>query len=176
MERGNRGIEPEPVSPKPRAPRSGLSKPYRLLLMLAVLFVTVVFIFPIVLTPGVEPLNYMPRGSPLSMTVRISNQNPFTPLTDVEYSCEVSKLTLMTDAKVTDANVFIQGVRQEFDGRKAITAPCETTYIVDAPIKAAQYKLTLTYRPYPWPQHRTSMYRIDAEIDGNGHVTGWKVI
>jgi hypothetical protein len=70
---------------------------------MAVLFVTVFFIFPIVFKPGVEPPTQLPFGSPFSMAVRISNQNPFTLLTDVEYSCEVSKLTLATGADVTDA-------------------------------------------------------------------------
>ena len=107
------------------------------------------------------------------MVVRISNQNPFIPFTDVEYSCEIWKLTLASGADVTDAYVLMRGARQEFDGRNTITARCETAYIVNAPLKAAEYRLTLTYRTYPWPQHRTSVYRIAAEIDGNGHVTGW---
>lgn len=165
----------EPVSPKLPDTRSGLSRPYRLLLMMTVLFMIVVFIFPIILTPVVEPPTQLPAGSALSMAVRISNQNPFTPLTDVEYSCEVSRLALATGAEVTNANVLIRGTLQKFDGSKAITAPCETAYIVNAPIKAAEYRLTLTYRIYPWSQQRTSVYRIAAQIDASGHVTGWRL-
>ena len=142
--------------------------------MMAVLFVTVVFILPIVFKPGVEPPTQLQFGSPFSMAVRISNQN-VTPLTDVEYSCEISKLTLATGAEVTDAKVLIRGILRKIQGRQAITARCETAYIVNAPIKAAEYKLTLTYRMYPWPQHRTSVYSIAAQMDGNGRVTGWKL-
>ncbi len=109
------------------------------------------------------------------MVVRISNQNPFIPLTDVEYDCEIWKLTLATGAEVTDAYVLMRGARQEFDGRNAITARCETAYFVNAPLKAAEYRLTLTYRTYPWSQHRTSVFRIAAQIDGNGQVTGWEL-
>jgi hypothetical protein len=141
--------------------------------MLAGLFVTVVFIFPIVLTPGVEPPAQLPSGSALSMAVRISNHNPFTPLTDVEYSCEIWYLTLASGAEITGANVLSRGTLQKFDGRRAITARCETAYVVNAPIKAAEYRLTLTYRSYPWPQRRTSVYHIAAQIDASGHVTGW---
>jgi hypothetical protein len=163
------------VSPNLAAPKSDLSRTHRLLLMMAGLFVIVVFIFPIILTPGVEAPTQLPLGSALSMTVRISNRNPFTPLTDVEYGCEVWKLRLATGAEVTDANVLTRGILQTFDGRKAITAPCETAYVVEAPIQAAEYRLTLTYRTYPWPRYRTSVYRIAAQIDSDGHVTGWEL-
>jgi len=138
--------------------------------MLAGFFVTVILILPLVLTPGVEPSQF---GNSLSMTVRISNHNPFMPLTDVEYTCEVWHVMLATGDEVTDANVLSRGSLQKFDGRQAITAPCETAYIVNAPIKAAEYRLTLTYRTYPWLQHRTSVYHIAAQIDGSGRVTGW---
>jgi len=164
------------MSPQLPAPKSDLSRPYRLLLTMAVLFATVVFIFPIVLTPGVEPgAQSPPMGRPLSMVVRISNHNPFMPLTEVEYSCEVWKLTLATGDEVRDANVLIRGTLQKFEGRQAIAARCETAYIVNAPIQAAEYRMTLTYRTYPWPQYRTSVYRIAAHVDGNGRVTGWEL-
>jgi len=141
---------------------------------MAVVFVSVVFIFPIIFEPGVEPPAELQFGSPFSMAVQISNQN-MTPLTDVEYSCEVSKLTLANGSAVTDAKVLIRGAIRRIRGRQAITARCETAYIVNAPLKAAEYKLTLTYRTYPWPQHRTRVYRIAAQINGNGQVTGWKL-
>ena len=60
-------------------------------------------------------------------------------------------------------------------GRHAITARCQSAYVVNAPLKAAEYKLTLSYRAYPWPRHRTTVYRIAAQINGNGQVTGWKL-
>ena len=109
------------------------------------------------------------------MAVRISNRNPFEPLTDVEYSCEILDVTLATGAEVTDAYVLTRGLLQKFDGRRPITAPCETAYIVNAPVKAAEYRLTLTYRSYPWPQRRRNVYRIAAEVDGNGRVIGWEL-
>jgi hypothetical protein len=169
------GVKPAHVSPNLAAPRPALSGLYRLLLMVAALVATVVFIFPIVFEPRVEPPNQLQLGSPFSMAVRISNQNPFMPLTDVEYSCEVSKLTLATGAEITDAKALIRGTLRKFEGRKAITASCETAYMVNAPIKTAEYKLTLTYRMYPWPQHHTSLHHIAAQLDRNGRVTGWSL-
>jgi hypothetical protein len=163
------------VSPKHPTPKSAFKRLYLLLLVIAVLFATIVFIFPIVFKPGIEPPTQSAFASPLSMTVRISNQNPFIPLTDVEYSCEVSKLTLATGDEVTDAKTLIRGTVRRFEGRRAIAASCDTAYIVNGPFKAAEYKLTLTYRMYPWPQHRTSVYRIAAQMDGNGHVIGWSL-
>ena len=161
------------MSPQLPAPRSDLGRTYRLLIMLAALFVTVVFVFPLVLTPGVEPLTSFPFGNALSMAVRISNPNPFTPLTDVEYSCDIWNVTLASGTEVKNANVLIRGTRQKFDGRQAITARCETAYIVNAPIQAAEYRLTLTYRTFPWPEYRKNVYHIAAQVDGNGRVTGW---
>jgi hypothetical protein len=142
--------------------------------MMAVLFVTVVFIFPLVFTPRVEPVPPGQFGSPFSMQIRISNLN-VTPLTDVEYNCAISKLTLGNGNQVTDAKMLIKGTLRRFTGRHAIAAPCETAYIVNGPIRAAEYTLTLTYRSYPWPQHRTGVYRFTAQIDPNGRVTGWKL-
>ena len=168
------GIKPEFVLPELPAPRSRFRGPYRVLLSMAVLFVTVAFIFPIIFKPGVEPPTELQFGSPFSMAVQISNQN-VTPLTDVEYSCEVSKLTLANGSAVRDAKVLVRGAIRKIPGRQAIPARCETAYIVNAPLKAAEYKLTLTYRTYPWPQHRTRVYRIAAQINGNGQVTGWKL-
>jgi hypothetical protein len=141
---------------------------------MALLFVIVVFVFPIVFKPGVEPPTDLQFGTPFSMAVQISNQN-VTPLTDVEYSCEISKLTLANGSPVTDAKVLVRGAIRKIPGRQAIRASCETAYIVNAPLKAAEYKLTLTYRPYPWPRQRTSVYRITAQINGNGQVTAWKL-
>ncbi|MGD1094857.1 MAG: hypothetical protein ABSB35_23045 [Bryobacteraceae bacterium] len=163
------------MSPNLPAPRNDLSRGYRLLLMLGTLFAIVFLIFPIVLTPGVEPPAHLAFANALSMTVRISNQNPFTPLTDVEYSCEIWQVTLANGDEVTDANVLTRGSLQEFDGRRTIIAPCETAYVVNAPIKWAEYRLTLTYRAYPWHQYRSSVYHIAARIDENGHVTGWRL-
>jgi hypothetical protein len=141
---------------------------------MAVLFVTVVFIFPIVFEPGVEPPTELQFGTPSSMAVQIANHN-VTPLTDVEYRCEISRLTLANGSAVTDAKVLVRGAIRKIQGRQAIGARCETAYIVSAPIKAAEYKLTLTYRAYPWPQPRTSVYHIAAQTDGDGQVTGWKL-
>jgi hypothetical protein len=141
---------------------------------MAVVFVTVVFIFPIIFRPGVEPPTDLEFGTPFSMAVQISNQN-VTPLTDVEYSCEVSKLTLANGSAVSDAKVLVRGAIRKIQGRQAIRARCETAYLVNAPLQAMEYKLTLTYRTYPWPQHRTSVYRIAAQMNGNGQVTGWKL-
>jgi hypothetical protein len=143
--------------------------------MLGGLFATVFFILPIILTPGVEPPAHLPFSNGLSMSVRISNHNPFTPLTDVEYSCEVWYVTLANGAEVKNANVFVRGTLQKFDGSKTIVAPCETAYVVKAPIKAAEYRLTLTYRAYPWRTYRRSVYHIAAHIDENGKVTGWEL-
>ena len=55
-------------------------------------------------------------GSPSSMAVQISNRN-VTPLTDVEYSCEVSKLTLATGSAVRDAKVLIRGASRKIPAR-----------------------------------------------------------
>jgi hypothetical protein len=142
--------------------------------MMSVLFVTVVFIFPLVFKPGIEPLTPPQFGSPFSMEVKISNLN-MTPLTGVEYNCAVSKLILGNGTQVTDAKMLIKGTLRSFQGRHSINAPCETAYVVNGPVKAAEYTLTLTYRSYPWPQLHTGVYRFGAQIDGAGHVTGWKL-
>lgn len=141
---------------------------------LAILFATVIFVFPIVFKPGVEPLTELQFGSPFSLAVQISNQS-LMPITDVEYHCEVSKLTLASGSAVTDGKVLIRGAVRKIQGNHAITAHCETAYIVSAPVNTVEYQLTLTYRTYPWPQHRTSVYHIATRIGVNGQATGWKV-
>jgi hypothetical protein len=157
------------------APKSRFRGPYRLLASAAVLFVTVVFIFPIVFKPGVEPPAPSPFASPFSILVRISNQN-MTPLMDLEYSCEVSKLALANGSIAGDAKVLVRGAVRKMPGRQAIAARCEAAYIPNAPLGALEYELTLAYRMYPWRQRRTRVYRIAAELNGDGQVTGWKLI
>ena len=145
-----------------------------MLFVMAMLFGTVVFMFPLIFQPGVEPPTELQFGSPFSIAIQISNHN-VTPLTDVEYGCAVSKLTMADGSAVTGARVLVRGAIRKIQGRQAIRARCETAYIVNAPLKAAEYELTLTYRAYPWPQHRTSVYRIAAQLNANGQVTGWKL-
>jgi hypothetical protein len=168
------GVKPESVARQLPAPRSRWRGPLRLLVMMSVLFVTVVFIFPLVFRPGIEAVTPAQLGSPFSMEVKISNLN-VTPLTDVEYNCSVSKLTLGNGTQITDAKMLIKGTVRSFTGRHSINAPCETAYVVNGPVKAAEYTLTLTYHAYPWPQLRSGVYHFAAQIDGTGHVTGWKL-
>jgi len=123
----------------------------------------------------VEPITGSQFGAPFSMAVEISNQN-LLPIKDVEYSCEVSRLTLANGSAMRDAKVLVRGAVRKMQGNHSITAHCETAYTGDAPVNAIEYKLTLTYRMYPWPQHRTSVYRIASRINGNGQAAGWRLI
>jgi len=108
------------------------------------------------------------------MTFQISNEN-LTPLTDVAYTCEVQKLTLADGTPVKDANVLNRGTIRRIAGRKAVTGRCQTAYLITAPLRAAEYKLTITYRAYPWPQQRAGVYPIAAQMNAKGAVTGWKL-
>ncbi len=146
---------------------------YRVLLMFAMFFIAIVFVFPVVFEPGVETPPTLPFGNPLLLNVRLSNQN-VTPLLNVEYACEGTQLVLENGRQIEDANVLNRGTIRRLQGRKAITVRCEAAYIITDPIKSAVYKLTLHYRPYPWPQTRVTDYYFTAEVDKTGHVTGWK--
>jgi len=168
------GIRPDALSRQLPPSRPLFRGPLRLLLIMAIVFAIFVFLSPIVFEPRVEPPTKMELGSPSSMQVHIANQN-VTPLTDIEYSCEVSKLTLASGTEVTDAKVLVRGTIRRLPGRQAIAEPCETAYVLNTPVGSAEYKVTLTYRMYPWRQFRTSVYRIAAQIAPNGRVTGWKL-
>ena len=157
----------------PRA-RSRWYGAYRLLLALAVLALVVLFIFPLIFSPGVQAPTGVQFGSPSALQVQISNQN-LMPLKDVEFNCEVSRLDLVQGSPASNPQALVRGSIKNLEGRRAITAPCETAYLVTSPVKAVEYKLTITYRMYPWPYRRTNVSRIDARIDGNGQVTGWTV-
>jgi hypothetical protein len=167
-------MKPASALPESPSPKSRVRGRYRVLGVLAVFAAIVVFIFPLIFRPGVEPPTELAFASPFSMALLISNQN-ITPLTDVEYSCEVSNLTLANGSEVKDAKVLVRGSIRKIPGRRAIPGRCETAYIVGAPLKAVEYRLTLNYKTYPWPQRRTAVYRIAAQISGAGQVTGWKV-
>lgn len=162
--------EPE----KTLIPRSRWRGLYRLLFIVAVLVIAMVFVFPIIFKPVVEAPSKVQFGSPSSVEISISNHN-VTPVTDVEYSCEVSKLTLSNGTEVKNANVLIRGIVRKISGRHATAARCETAYIVTDGVNKAEYKLMLTYRMYPWRQRRISTYLITAQINGQGRVIGWKV-
>jgi len=166
-------MKPESSSPQLPAPKSRFRRLYRVLLGGVVVLVTVVFIFPLIFEPGVEPPAEVQYGTPSSIPVLISNHD-VTPLMDVEYSCEISQLILANGSPITDAKVLVRGTVRKISGRHAMMVRCETAYIVTAPVKAAEYKLTLAYRTYPWRKRRTSVYRIAAQINGSGEVTGWK--
>jgi len=155
------------------SPKSRFRRFY-LLLSLAVLFAVVLFVFPMLFGPRIDVPTDVQFASPSSLTVQISNPN-LTPFTDVEYSCEASKLTLADGSQVADAKVLNQGTIRKLEGRRAITARCQTASLLTAPLRTAEYALKLTYRTYPWRQERTKVYRIAAQLDRNGQITAWKV-
>ena len=144
-----------------------------MLLTLGVLFVTVVLIFPLVFEPVVQLRAESPSGNPFSIQLLVANQN-MTPVTDVEYTCEVSTLTKPGGAEVTGAGVLIRGTIRTIPGRRAIAEPCETAF-VEGPVQTAEFKVTISYRMYPLPKHRTSVHYVAAQVDRNGRVTGWRV-
>jgi hypothetical protein len=141
---------------------------------MAALFATVVFGFPIAFRPGVEPPTDLQFGNPSAVAVQISNRN-LTPFTDVDYNCELAKMILADGSAPTNAKVLIRGVIRKMEGRRAALVRCEAAYIVTAPVQAVEYRLTIEYRPYPWPLRRRGMYQIVAQINGSGQITGWKL-
>ena len=145
-----------------------------LLLTIGVLFLIVVFIFPLIFQLRIDVPANVQFGSASSMMFEIANQN-LTPLTNVEYSCEVSNLILLNGSTVKDANVLSRGSFRKIGARRGAAGRCQTAYLLTAPLKAMEYKLTITYRTYPWPQERTRAARITAQLNGKGEVTGWKL-
>ncbi len=167
------GSKLQPESPALPAPRSRLRGPYRIVLTVAVLAIALFLIFPFTFAPRIDVPAGIRFGSPSSVPVQISNLS-LTPLHDLEYNCSVSKLTRNNGTAITDARVLTRGFIKRIGGRQALTVRCETAYIVTDRLQAAEYTLTLHYQTSPWPQQRTSTYRIAADINSNGEVTGWK--
>ena len=166
-------MKPNSDSPDAPAARSRFAGPLRLLLGAAALFTAVALVFPIAFKPLAEPPDTVQYGSAFSVGVQISNQN-LTPLTDVTYTCEMSNLALANGPVAGNVKVVTRGSIRRIRGRQGVPATCEMAYIPNAALKAAEYRLTLKYRAYPWPQLRTAVYRIAAKLDGKGQVTGWK--
>lgn len=167
------GSKPEDAPPDPAVRRSRFRGPYRVLLTVAVLFVALVLVFPILFAPRVDAPTDVKFGTVSAVTVQISNQN-LTPLNDVQYDCELSKLTLANGSAISNARALVRGVVRRLPGRKAIAIHCEGAYLVTDPLKAAEYQLTLRYRAYPWRKLRTTVYRISAQFNSSGELTGWK--
>lgn len=166
-------ITPPSGSPQP-AHRSRYRGAVRLLIALAALFVIVVFLFPLIFAPRIDVPADLPFGNPSSLWAQISNQN-MTPLMDVEYTCELYKMTLANGSVVPNEQVLTRGAIRKIDGRSGAMARCQAAYLVTAPLQAAEYKLNVSYRAYPWHQRRTGVYRIAAKVDGKGEIKGWKL-
>jgi hypothetical protein len=166
-------MNPESATPKVSA-WSRFRGLIRLLIIVVVLAAIVLFLFPLIFKPRIDLPASLQYGSPSSLEFRISNQN-LTPLTDIAYTCEVSKLTLANGSEDTKAKAIIHGSVRKIQGRHAVIGRCETGDIVTAAIKAAEYRVTMTYKTYPWPQQRTGVYGIGAQVNANGEVTGWKL-
>jgi len=170
----SRSTMPAPPSPTPPAEKRRFSNLYRVLLMVAVLAITVVFVFPLVFEPRIDVPTDLRFATPSSLAVQISNEN-LMPLTDVEYACETSKITLANGSAVSDAKVLTRGNIRKIPGRRAIIARCQTAYVLSAPLKVFEYKLTITYRASPWRRLRTSVFHIAAQFDKNNQMTALKV-
>ena len=142
------------------------------LIFLAVMVIAALVVFPLLFGPGVAVPSEVFPGNPFLLEVKLSNEN-ITPLTDVEYTCQAVDVELASGVQVKDAKVLNQGRIRKFQGRRAISARCETAYLIDAPLKKLEFKLSLKYRAYPWPVDQTREYRFAATIDGQGRLTGW---
>ena len=145
----------------------------RVAVTLGVVAAIVFFLFPLAFGLRVDVPEKAQFASASSMMFQISNQNP-TPVTGVTYTCEVQQFTLANGTAVKDANVLNQGNVRRLGGRSGATGRCQTGYLVTSPLKTAAYKLTVTYTVYPWKRVRTRVWKISAELDGKGAVTGWK--
>jgi hypothetical protein len=166
-------MKPESAPSKTPKPKLIFRGPIRILVVLSALFATMVFIFPLIFRPGIEAPADPRFASPFSVPVRIANRN-ITPLTDVEYVCEISKLTLAHSSAIDRAKVLTRGTFRNLPGHRAAMGRCETAYVGGGPLEAAEYTLTLTYKTYPWPQRRSAVYRVVAQIS-DGQVKSWKV-
>lgn len=145
----------------------------RLAVTLGVVAVAVILLFPLVFEIRVDAPGKVQFASASSMLFQISNQN-LTPVTDVAYSCEVERFTLANGTAVTDANVLNRGNVRRIGGRRAVAGRCQTGYLITSPLKTAEYKVTVTYRAYPWKQVRTRVWKIAADFNSKNEVTGWK--
>lgn len=165
------GAQPLPANPTGTSSR--FRAPLSLLLTLAVVFLIVVFGFPIVFQLQIEVPSHVQFASASSVMFEIANQN-LTPLTNVEYTCELSRLITPKGAP-PQPKVVSRGRFPKVGARRGVTGRCQTGYLVPPPVKTVEYQLTITYRAYPWPQQRTRVARISAQISGKGEVTGWQV-
>jgi hypothetical protein len=155
----------------PSSPRRGFPI-YRVLVSGVLVVAVILGVFPLVFGPSIDtPYTILP-ANPLPLNVRISNQN-FTPLNRIEYTCEPVKVVLASGVEAKDISVVSRGIIRRIGGRGAVAARCETAYVIDAPLKSAEYRFTLKYRPFPWTQERSIEAHIVATIDAQGHVTGW---
>ena len=168
------GIPRSPLPAGVADPRSRWRTRVTLLLSIILVFLVVVFIFPVAFPLRIDVPAKVQFGNASSVMFQISNQN-LTPLTNVEYKCAVSQLTLASGSPVKDVATLSQGYISKIGGRHGVTGRCQTAYFVPAPLKTAEYQLTVTYRPYPWPRPRTQVVRISALLDAKGELTGWKV-
>lgn len=164
------GVKLDPV-----APRAGSRLRARLSLgiSLAVAFLIVVFLFPLIFELRIDVPSQVQFGSPSLVMFEIANQN-LTPLTNVEYTCEISTLITSNATPLSATPVLSRGRFPKIASRQGVRGQCQMGYLVTAPVKKVEYRLIVTYRASPWPQLRTRIARISAQINGKGEVTGWK--
>jgi hypothetical protein len=146
--------------------------PYPMLLVLIALLAGTLLILPRVYGPRVDILPSPYPGNPFSLSLSIANQN-LTPFTDVQYSCGGEHIEPAGEPLAHDPRVVNQGRRLRLAGRTAMVARCDTAFMIAAPLKSAEYKLTIRYRAFPWPQTFTRQRDFAAQLDGSGQVTGW---
>lgn len=165
------GAKSEPLAPRAA---SRLRARLYLALTLAVVFLIVVFLFPLIFELRIDVPSQVQFGNASSVMFEIANQN-LTPLTNVEYTCEISTLITANGPPVSAPPVLSRGRFPKIASRQGVRGQCQAGYLITASVKTVEYRLTVTYRASPWPQQRTRVARISAQINGKGEVTGWKL-
>lgn len=143
-------------------------------LTLVVAFLVVVFVFPLIFQLRIDVPANVQFGTASAVSFEVENQN-LTPLTNITYSCRLSKLETLDGSPVEQPGVLSRGNIKKIGARHGVRGRCEAGFIVTVPVKTVEYQLTITYQAYPWPQQRTRLARISAQTNAKGEVTGWKV-
>jgi hypothetical protein len=156
--------EPGPLPPKQLSRRKLLSS---VAILVVGLTVGMLVSRPSIATPAFAD----PRD-PFSLTVTIHNET-LLPFRQIEYTCDATTVELVSGSPPSDYRAVGRGFARILRARQAIRAECGVSYPIAAPLKKAEYRLSMLYSSFPWLTKRTLVQDFSAQLNANGQIEKW---
>jgi len=122
--------------------------------------------------PSIATPTFADPRDPFLLTVTIQNET-LLPFRQIEFTCDPTAVELAAGPPLGDYKAVGRGFARVLRARQSMQAQCSVGYPITAPLKRAEYRLSLQYSSFPWMATRTMVQDFAAQLNANGQIEKW---